>query len=128
MIKILIIDNDDLLLQVIEFQDHDTTSLDISIFPDGRSVMDYLMSHRRNNSLLPDVILLNLDIPSMSGWDFLHASDLFFPLLEKKISIIATGYDVGIRDQQRALYCSYVDHFIPKTTYINMILSLIGSI
>jgi CheY-like chemotaxis protein len=45
----------------------------ITIYDKARGALDYLLHHRESAEQLPDVILLDIYMPEMDGWTFLHA-------------------------------------------------------
>ncbi|HSI90290.1 MAG TPA: response regulator [Adhaeribacter sp.] len=72
-IKIYLIDDDEVCLQTsaLIFTESRYTK-GCSIFLDPREALAVLKQDIENNSL-PDIIILDLHIPVMSGWDFLEA-------------------------------------------------------
>src|SRR5687767_5836954 len=60
----------------------------ITIFNHARGALDYIEEHKRDYNQLPDVILLDIYMPVVNGWDFLNRYRELRPLLEKEISII----------------------------------------
>jgi len=45
---------------------------DIKIFPDGHDALDFLKEQWKEKKRFPDVILLDLYLVSMNGWQFLN--------------------------------------------------------
>lgn len=44
----------------------------ISIYSKAQGAVDYLLHHKKSNSHLPDVILLDIYMPELDGWGFLQ--------------------------------------------------------
>lgn len=99
--------------------------VNISTFMDGNMALHHLWVHRHDCDLLPEIIFLNLEIPGLKGWDFLHASDLFFPLIHKQMGIVTTGNPEQPRDRYRAGCHTYVVDVLTKPVYYNYLNSLV---
>ncbi|MCC9167874.1 response regulator [Pontibacter harenae] len=84
--KIFIVDNDHISNFLVEsMMLLEDAALDISIFMSGTRALEAL--RLGGNSSVPDLILLDLDMPVMDGWDFLDAMATHTPKLYKKCSI-----------------------------------------
>ena len=57
-------------------------------FPDGKCAIDALTEHLVQQALLPHIILLDLRMPVMSGWEFMEAYTILWQ---------ATGHSTRIR-------------------------------
>ncbi|MDT8416111.1 MAG: response regulator [Flavobacteriaceae bacterium] len=64
-------------------------------FPDGLQAIDYLHQHKGLPEKLPDVILLDINMPRMNGFEFLEAFQ-HFPdsvLRKCKIFVLSSTFD-----------------------------------
>jgi two-component system, chemotaxis family, chemotaxis protein CheY len=70
--KIALIDDDVIFkkLTKIRLRRYDL-SKDILTFRDGEEAISYLKEHAKQVEALPDIILLDINMPKMNGWDFL---------------------------------------------------------
>lgn len=59
----------------------------ISIYSKAQGAVDYLLHHKKSNSHLPDVILLDIYMPELDGWGFLQKFKNIQDQLIKKIDI-----------------------------------------
>jgi CheY-like chemotaxis protein len=81
-------------------------------FMNGQEAIDHLTTEIENNSLLPDLILLDINMPIMDGWEFLDAfSKLACP---KKISIVILTSSINPEDKEKSENYNAVKGFMSK--------------
>ncbi|MBC8053994.1 MAG: response regulator [Sphingobacteriaceae bacterium] len=84
----------------------------ITTFEEAQLALDFLISEQKNDQSLPDVILLDLSMPVMDGWQFLDKFEELAPLLNKRIDIYILSSSTDIRDKMRAnRYPTVKDYF-----------------
>ena len=83
-------------------------------FIKAKPALEYLYSSRNETELLPDIILLDLDMPGFSGWDFLEGFEQFSQEIKKKIQIYILSSSIDSRDQDRARKFESVKGFYTK--------------
>ena len=44
----------------------------LKVFPSGQEALDYLASAKERNYALPDLILLDINMPRIDGWQFME--------------------------------------------------------
>lgn len=82
------------------------------IFKNGKEAYDELSHHIKYNEELPDLILLDLNMPIMDGWEFLEVfSELKY---EKQISVIILTSSINPEDAERAKSYKVVKDFLSK--------------
>jgi len=71
MSKVICIIDDDPIYQFLinKIIDRSDAGHDVLFFKNGKEAIDYFMLDLENN--LPEIILLDLEMPVMDGWDFL---------------------------------------------------------
>jgi len=71
-------------------------------FSNGEEAINALKNLHKNNEALPDIILLDIDMPDMDGWGFMVEMALLKPLLQSQISIYISSSSIAIEDKLRA--------------------------
>ncbi|MES3018845.1 MAG: response regulator [Bacteroidota bacterium] len=85
-----------------------------SSYTDASLALEYLKTNVENPELLPDVILLDLNMPVIDGWDFLEAFEKFQAQLRKSIRVFIVTSSVDEKDKLRSQTFSFVKGFISK--------------
>jgi CheY-like chemotaxis protein len=113
--NILIIDDDPLYLllvkkTILKYEFAKT----ISAFSNGLEAFDSLIQLINIPSALPDIILLDINMPIMDGWELL---DQLIPLLEKtnkKISIYIATSSIAEDDRKKAKTYPTIKDYLMK--------------
>jgi CheY-like chemotaxis protein len=110
-----VIDDDDIYRFIIEktIKDIDLVNL-VKVFPNGREAIDFLESAITESHLLPEIILLDLTMPVMDGWEFLENYLLLKPRIGKRIHIYVVSSSINPADVERAKNISEVTDYAVK--------------
>ena len=71
-------------------------------FFNGKEALQFLGAQSTNESELPDIILLDLNMPLMDGWTFLDEFELIRPILKKNIKIFILTSSIDQNDIDKA--------------------------
>ncbi|HPH99576.1 MAG TPA: response regulator [Chitinophagaceae bacterium] len=82
-------------------------------FENGYFVLDYLQN-QKDAEQLPDIILLDINMPQMDGWAFLDAYDKLKPELSKDIRIYMVSSSSSKEDINKAKTYNSVASYISK--------------
>lgn len=86
----------------------------IIAFKDGLAAMDFMLDNLSNEKELPDVILLDINMPVMDGFQFMEEYIKIQPKVGKKITIYMVSSSVDDVDIERAKKISQVSDYIIK--------------
>jgi CheY-like chemotaxis protein len=93
----------------------------------GKDALEVFEQTREDSSEAPDVILLDLNMPLMNGFDFIQAlQDSSYPNKERLSIVILTSSDNSV-DIQRARTCG-IDHYLQKPLTVNELQNTIFSL
>jgi CheY-like chemotaxis protein len=86
----------------------------IKVFENGLDAIEFLKKNADNYDALPEIILLDLSMPVMDGWEFLEEYSLLSPKLGRKITIYIISSSISPFDIAKAKSISFVTDFIIK--------------
>jgi CheY-like chemotaxis protein len=80
----------------------------------GSLVLDYIEEHKSEPEKLPDMIFVDLNMPSFSGWDFLKRMEQMYNEISKDIPVFVISSSVRPDDKATSSKYSFVQEFISK--------------
>lgn len=83
-------------------------------FPNGEEALKTLQQYSAHPRMIPDLILLDINMPLMNGWDFLEAFKIIKNTLQKKVPIFMISSSINANDIERAQSYQEVVHYISK--------------
>lgn len=83
-------------------------------FSNGELAKDFFIAKRAEPEALPDVVLLDINMPVMDGWDFLDWFKDFKSHINKPIPIFMVSSSIDRRDIEKAKSYQEVKDYIPK--------------
>ena len=123
-----IIDDDKLTVKLISILvSKNKFCEEIQSFDNAQHAIDKLKQNASNNGVLPDAILLDLNMPAMDGWQFL---DEFMLLpIKKEISIFIMTSSIDPVDIEMAKKYKIVKDYVEKpitSKKLDLLSNLIG--
>lgn len=114
--KIWIIDDDTIYTYIVKRLLHQTIPElnNATTFTDSRKAFTEILRNTDNAEKLPDIILLDLMMPMMDGYDFLDELENVYDQLSKKpkVSVITTS--LNPQDEEQVNQHKIVDQFFIK--------------
>lgn len=136
MLEVLCVIDDDkiftyLLKRIIEKA---KITREIIFFENGRDALDYLSRNREDVLKLPQLILLDINMPILDGWQFLSEYGKLKADVPRPISICMMSSSTDLEDYDRAMDTGYVMDYLQKPVQIpplkevtDRVLSFLGS-
>lgn len=93
----------------------------VTLFSEAEVAMKHLIDHQTDKTNLPNIILLDLNMPVMDGWQFLDKFQKSLPLLMKEINIYILSSSTDFRDIQRSKQYLSVKGFFSKPLIAEML-------
>ncbi|WP_255558509.1 response regulator [Flavobacterium taihuense] len=100
----------------------------IKIFDNGYDALVFLKENLGNIDALPDIILLDLSMPIMDGWQFLEEYVKINPVIGKKITIYICSSSISPVDVSRAKAIDEVSDFIIKPVTKDKLVEMIKNL
>lgn len=108
--------DDDEVANFVNLKTIESTHLvnQIKIFTSGDKAIEFLKVNLNNIDLLPEIILLDLNMPVMDGFEFLSQFIGLNPRIGKKINIYVVSSSLAMSDHDRIRSINAVSDFIIK--------------
>lgn len=113
--NICIIDDDDIYqFTVIKTLESLKLANKIIAFSDGEEALNFFIENLNKSAELPDVVLLDINMPIMDGFQFMEEYVKIKPKVGKKITIYMVSSSVDPVDIERAKSISEISDYIIK--------------
>jgi hypothetical protein len=121
-----LVDDDDVFVFLTTKAIEQTNLVDlIKVFGNGLDALNFLKENKNNVDALPEIILLDLSMPIMNGWQFLEEYTKLNPTIGKKITIYICSSSISPDDVTRAKTISEVSDYIIKPITKDKLIDLI---
>lgn len=127
--RLYIIDDDSLFKFLTKRGIQETQLVDnIEVFSNGLEALNFVNTILKDSDKLPDIILLDIDMPVMDGWDFLEEYIKLLPEINKKINIyiISSSNDPAdiIRSKNYPIVKDFIIKPVTKQKFIELVKGL----
>lgn len=124
--RFILIDDDDIFVYLTKKVLERTKLVDImGVFGNGLDAINYLKDNKQNADLLPDIILLDLNMPIMNGWQFLEEYVAHNSKMAKKVLIYICSSSISPDDIMRAKTINAVSDYIIKPITTDKLMAIV---
>lgn len=102
--KVIWLIDDDQIYHIImkKIIDRLGVSSKVISFNNGQDAIQALKRTIENSGQFPDLILLDIEMPVLDGWEFMNQWQLLKERLSQKIKIYISSSSIAIEDKQKA--------------------------
>lgn len=86
----------------------------ILVFQTGQDSLEYLKIHQHDETKLPEIIFLDINMPVMDGFQYLEEFEKYNDLVKKKCRIIMLSSSISPKDIDRAASNIHVKKYLNK--------------
>lgn len=130
--NLTLIDDDDIFVFLTKKVVESTNLVElIKVFGNGLDAINFLKENCEDVGSLPEIILLDLSMPIMDGWQFLDQFTKLIPKIDKKITIYICSSSISPSDvllaKKNSAVSDYIIKPVTKEKLIELIKGLIDS-
>ncbi|MFI8605611.1 response regulator [Cellulophaga baltica] len=120
--NILLVDDDEIYLYLVKkILSKISEKIAISSFTDGEQAINFISNQTEVHEEVPEVILLDVNMPFLDGWGFLVEFEKLKPRLEKSVRIYLVTSSALPSDKQRAKeFQELTGYFVKPITEDNL--------
>ncbi len=100
---------------------------EVMVFSDGEEALDFFIRNLDSSENLPDIILLDINMPIMDGFQFMEEYIKIKPRVGKKILIYMVSSSVDSKDIDRAKRICEISDYIIKPIKPGELISIVNS-
>lgn len=125
----MIVDDDRFTTQLTNLLiNHANSSVSTTEMENGLMAIDFLKRNEKNDSVLPDIILLDINMPVMDGWQFMIEYKAIHTQLGKQSKIYMYSSSISEKDINCANNNDLVKEFISKPIKMDKLINLLESV
>ena len=94
-------------------------------FPNGNEAISTLKKTLEDNSNnLPDIILLDINMPVLDGWEFMDEFQTLKSKINKKINIFIVSSSIAVEDKNKAETYGEIMRYMSKPVTVDVLVEL----
>lgn len=124
--NLTIVDDDDIFVYLTKKTIRETGLVErIEVFDNGLDALNFLNENKDNAPVLPEIILLDLSMSIMDGWQFLEEFTKLNQKIKKDITVYICSSSISPDDVARARSIKEVSDYIIKPITKDMLIEMI---
>jgi hypothetical protein len=129
MVRFLLLDDEDIFNFLSEEVIHQVNpDFPCEVFSESEAALTYISSQIQQNLPVPDVILIDIRMPGMNGFDFLESIHQYSESSLKNTMVYILSSSLDSRDHKRAATFRMVKGFESKPLSEKMVLDIISKL
>jgi CheY-like chemotaxis protein len=101
--------------------------LSVSSFKNGKDAIDALKNTLENKESFPNVILLDINMPIMDGWEFMDEMVLLKPKINEPLQIYIVSSSIALEDKVKAKNYPEIVAYLSKPINANDLILIAAS-
>lgn len=97
-----------------------------SSFLNGKEAINALNNILEDIDSLPDIILLDINMPVMDGWEFMEEIKLIKSKISKQIIIYIVSSSIAVEDKKKSKTYNEIFGYITKPISVNDLITMIS--
>lgn len=129
MNQIICLIDDDPIYQTItkKIIHRSETASKILSFPNGAEAIDGLTELVHRPDEFPDIIMLDIEMPVMDGWNFIEQYDKIKTIFPKEVSIYIVSSSIAHSDKEKSKSCNGILGYFTKPVTLQNVLEIAKS-
>ena len=100
----------------------------VSTFKNGRIALDAFQQLLDNDTALPDIILLDINMPVMDGWEFMEELGLIKPKFMKQIVVYIVSSSIALEDKNKSKSYENILGYLSKPVTVDDLISIASTV
>lgn len=126
-LNLLVIDDDDINIFIIKkIVEKTGYPIDMVAKSNGQQAIDYLKEAIIQNKTMPQLVLIDINMPVMNGWEFIEAYETL--QMEQKVDMYILSSSVYENDIERTKSYKAVKGFISKPLSMERLTELVKAV
>jgi CheY-like chemotaxis protein len=98
-----------------------------SSFMNGKEAINTLTNTIEEREYLPDIILLDINMPVMDGWEFMEEIKMIKSKISEKIIIYIVSSSIAVEDKNKSKTFIDIIGYIPKPISVDDLISIVSN-